>query len=168
MKKFKKVLTMCLALMMVLTCVPAAFAAEVDDATIDENANCSLTLWKYDWTNAVKDGIWSEDSFVSTGWRESYVEDILGDGVRDGDSNGSPDHSLGNGQTSNGYAIKGVGFSIANVATITTFTESENDQHPDYNLTKVLYAFNKAETADLLKAIGLGILYGYRFRCNLG
>ena len=156
MKKFKKILTMCLALMMVLTCVPAAFAAEVDDATIDENANCSLTLWKYDWTNAVKDGIWSEDSFVSTGWRESYVEDILGDGVRDGDSNGAPDHSLGNGQTSNGYAIKGVGFSIANVATITTFTESENDQHPDYNLTKVLYAFNKIEAKDLLAAIGLG------------
>ncbi len=156
MKKFKKLITLCLALMMVLTCVPAAFAAEVEDATIDEEANCSLTIWKYDWTNAVKDGIWSEDSFVSTGWRESYVEDILGDGVRDGDSNGSPDHSLGNGQTSNGYAIKGVGFSIANVATITTFTESENDQHPDYNLTKVLYAFNKVETADLLKAIGLG------------
>ena len=156
MKKFKKILTMCLALMMVLTCVPAAFAAEVDDATIDEEANCSLTIWKYDWTNAVKDGIWSEDSFVSTGWRESYVEDILGDGVRDGDSNGAPDHSLGNGQTSNGYAIKGVGFSIANVATITTFTESENDQHPDYNLTKVLYAFNKIEAKDLLAAIGLG------------
>ena len=156
MKKFKKILTMCLALMMVLTCVPAAFAAEVEDATIDEEANCSLTIWKYDWTNAVKDGIWSEDSFVSTGWRESYVEDILGDGVRDGDSNGAPDHSLGNGQTSNGYAIKGVGFSIANVATITTFTESENDQHPDYNLTKVLYAFNKTEAKDLLAAIGLG------------
>ena len=156
MKKFKKILTMCLALMMVLTCVPAAFAAEVEDATIDEEANCSLTIWKYDWTNAVKDGIWSEDSFVSTGWRESYVEDILGDGVRDGDSNGAPDHSLGNGQTSNGYAIKGVGFSIANVATITTFTESENDQHPDYNLTKVLYAFNKNESKDLLAAIGLG------------
>ena len=156
MKKFKKILTMCLALMMVLTCVPAAFAAEVEDATIDEEANCSLTIWKYDWTNAVKDGIWSEDSFVSTGWRESYVEDILGDGVRNGDSNGAPDHSLGNGQTSNGYAIKGVGFSIANVATITTFTESENDQHPDYNLTKVLYAFNKTEAKDLLAAIGLG------------
>ena len=156
MKKFKTLLSMCLALMMVLTCVPAAFAAEVDDATINEDANCSLTIWKYDWTNAVKDGVWSEDSFVSTGWRESYVEDILGDGVRDGDSNGSPDHSLGNGQTSNGYAIKGVGFSIANVATITTFTESANDQHPDYNLTKVLYAFDKVESKDLLAAIGLG------------
>ena len=156
MKKFKTLLSMCLALMMVLTCVPAAFAAEVDDATINEDANCSLTIWKYDWTNAVKDGVWSEDSFVSTGWRESYVEDILGDGVRDGDNNGSPDHSLGNGQTSNGYAIKGVGFSIANVATITTFTESANDQHPDYNLTKVLYAFDKVESKDLLAAIGLG------------
>ena len=34
MKKFKKILTLCLALMMVMTCVPAAFAAEVEDATI--------------------------------------------------------------------------------------------------------------------------------------
>ena len=54
MKKRKlwvSILAGVLALMMVLTCVPAAFAAEVDDATIDENANCSLTLWKYDWTN---------------------------------------------------------------------------------------------------------------------
>ena len=155
MKKFKKLMSICLALMMVLTCVPATFAAEVDDATIDEHANCSLTIWKYDWTNAVKDGVWNENSFVSTGWRESYVEDVLGGGLRQGDTNGSSDHSLGNGQTSNGYAIKGVGFSIANVATPVTFSESENDKHPDYNLTKVLYAFNKAETADLLSAIGL-------------
>ena len=155
MKKFKKLMSICLALMMVLTCVPAAFAAEVKDATIDEDANCSLTIWKYDWTNAVKDGVWNEDSFVSTGWRESYVEDVLGGGLRQGDTNGSSDHSLGNGQTSNGYAIKGVGFSIANVATPVTFSESEDDKHPDYNLTKVLYAFNKIESADLLAAIGL-------------
>ena len=155
MKKFKKLMSICLALMMVLTCVPAAFAAEVKDATIDEDANCSLTIWKYDWTNAVKDGVWNENSFVSTGWRESYVEDVLGGGLRQGDTNGSSDHSLGNGQTSNGYAIKGVGFSIANVATPVTFSESEDDKHPDYNLTKVLYAFNKIESADLLAAIGL-------------
>ena len=38
MKNLKKLLSMCLALMMVLTCVPAAFAAEVDDCTIDEDA----------------------------------------------------------------------------------------------------------------------------------
>ena len=155
MKKFKSILTLCMALAMLLSCIPAVHAAEVPEATINMDANCSLTIWKYDWTNAVKDGVWNEDSFISTGWRESYVEDVLGDAVRYGDSNNSPDHSLGNGQTSNGYAIKGVGFVIANVATPWTFSESENDQHPDYNLTKLLYAFNKAETADLLAAIGL-------------
>ena len=154
--KFIKAITLCLALLMCVTCAVPASAAEYKDATINVDAECSLTIWKFDWTNAVKDGVWNEDSFVSTGWRESYVEEVLGNTVRKGDSNGNPDNTLGNGQNSNGYAIKGVGFSIANVATITTFTESENDQHPDYNLTKVLYAFNKSETADLLKAIGLG------------
>ena len=155
MKKFKSILTLCMALAMLLSCIPAVHAAEVPEATIDMDAKCSLTIWKYDWTNAVKDGVWNEDSFISTGWRESYVEDVLGGGLRQGDTNGSSDHSLGNGQTSNGYAIKGVGFSIANVATPVTFSESENDKHPDYNLTKVLYAFNKIESADLLAAIGL-------------
>jgi len=155
MKKFKKILTMCLALMMVLTCVPAAFAAEVDDCTIDENAKASLTIWKFDWTNAFKDGVWTEDSFISTGWRESYVEEVLGETVREGDANGNPDHPLGNGQNSNGYALKGVEFTIARVADIVTFTESANDQHPDYNLTQVLYAFDKDAAADLLTAIGL-------------
>ena len=155
MKKFKSILTICMALAMLLSCIPAVHAAEVPDATIDMGAECSLTIWKYDWTNAVKDGVWNEDSFISTGWRESYVEDVLGNTVRAGDANGSPDHSLGNGQTSNGYAIKGVGFTIANVATPWTFSESANDDHPDYNLTKLLYAFNKQDTADLLAAIGL-------------
>ena len=48
MKKIKKMLTLCLALMMVLTCSPAAFAAEVADATIDESRKGSLTIYKYD------------------------------------------------------------------------------------------------------------------------
>ncbi len=155
MKKFKKILTLCLALMMVLTCVPAAFAAEVDDCTIDEDAKASLTIWKFDWTNAYKDGVWNEDSFISTGWRESYVEEVLGEAVREGDANGNPDNPLGNGQNSNGYALKGVEFTILRVADIVTFTESANDQHPDYNLTQVLYAFDKDAAADLLTAIGL-------------
>ena len=154
--KFIKTITLCLALLMCVTCAVPASAAEYKDATINVDASCSLTIWKFNWTNAVKDGVWNEDSFVSTGWRESYVEEVLGNTVRKGDSNGDPDNTLGNGQNSNGYAIKGVGFSIANVATITTFTESENDQHPDYNLAKVLYAFNKNEAKDLLLAIGLG------------
>ncbi len=155
MKKFKKLLTLCLALMMVLTCVPAAFAAEADDCMIDEDAKASLTIWKFDWTNAYKDGVWNEDSFISTGWRESYVEEVLGETVREGDANGNPDHPLGNGQNSNGYALKGVEFTILRVADIVTFSESANDQHPDYNLTQVLYGFHKEKAADLLTAIGL-------------
>lgn len=155
MKKMRKILTLCMALIMCLSCAGMAFAAEVDDATIHEDANCSLTIWKFDWTNALKDGVWNEDSFSSTGWRESYVEEVLGEGVRQGDTNGSPDNALGNGQNSNGYAIKGVEFSYLRVADIVTFTESANDQHPEYNQTMVLYGFNKVKAADLLSAIGL-------------
>lgn len=121
MKKMRKILTLCLALVMCLSCAGMAFAAEVDDATIHEDANCSLTIWKFDWTNALKDGVWNEDSFISTGWRESYVEEVLGEGVRQGDANGSPDNALGNGQNSNGYAIKGVEFSYLRVADIRSF-----------------------------------------------
>lgn len=48
-----------------------------------------------------------------------------------------------------------LGFSYLKVADIVTFTESANDGHPDYNLTQVLYGFNKTASADLLAAIGL-------------
>ena len=47
------------------------------------------------------------------------------------------------------------GFTYLKVADIVTFTESANDGHPDYNLTQVLYGFNKTASADLLAAIGL-------------
>ncbi len=155
MKNLKKILSVCLCLMMLLSCVPAVSAAEVPDAVIHMDAPCSLTIWKYDWTNALKDGVWNEDSFVSTGWRESYVEEVLGGAVRKGNTDNASGNSLGNGQTSNGYAVKGVEFSYLRVADIVTFTESANDQHPDYNLTQVLYGFDKVKSADLLKAIGL-------------
>ena len=156
MKNMKKIMAACLALLMCLSLVPmSAFAAEVSDATINEDASCSLTIWKYDWTNAYKDGVWNEDSFVSTGWRESYVEEVLGEAVREGDANGNADNPLGNGQNSNGYALKGVEFTILRVADIVTFSESANDDHPDYNLTQVLYGFHKEKAADLLAAIGL-------------
>lgn len=153
--KILKALTLCLALLMCIGCALPAAAADVADATIHEDANCSLTIWKFDWTNALKDGVWNEDSFTSTGWRESYVEEVLGETVRKGDTNGSPDNALGNGQNANGYAIKGVEFSYLRVADIVTFTESANDQHPDYNQTMVLYGFDKVKAADLLSAIGL-------------
>ena len=153
--KMKKFFALMMTLVLLLSGIPTAFAADAADATIDTDASCSLTIFKYDWTNAVKDGVWNEDSFISTGWRESYVEDVLGNAVRQGDADGSTGNDLGNGQNSNGYALKGVEFTTLKVADIVTFTESANDQHPDYNLTQVLYGFHKVKAADLLAAIGL-------------
>lgn len=153
--KFMKALTLCLALILCFSCTVSVSAAEVADATIDPDADCSLTIFKYDWTNAVKDGVWNENSFISTGWQESYVEEVLGGAIRTGDSNGTSDHSLGNGQTSYGYALKGIEFTILRVADIVIFTESSGDQHPEYNMTQVLYGFDKTASANLLKAIGL-------------
>ena len=155
MKNLKKAIALCLALLLCLSLPVGVSAAEVEDATIDQEAECSLTIWKYDWTNALKDGAWTEDAFTSTGWRESYVEEKLGEAVRKGDDNEKPDNALGNGQNSNGYALKGVEFTILRVADIVTFTESANDKHPDYNKIMVLYGFDKTESADLLAAIGL-------------
>ena len=148
-RNIMKALTLCLALILCLAYPVSASAvglAPVPDYLIDPDADCSLTIMKFDWTNAVKDGVWNVNSFTSTGVKESYVENILG---------GSDANDLGNGETSNGYAIKGVGFTYLKVADIVTFTESANDGHPDYNLTQVLYGFNKTASADLLAAIGL-------------
>lgn len=131
-----------------LLCVPM-FAAEVADATVNMDAECSFTLYKYDWTNAVKDGVWNEESFISTGWKESYVETTLGTAVRTGAE--GADSILGNGGTSKGYAIKGVEFTILKVADVTTYSKVEGAE----NKTEVLYGFNKEASADLLTAIGL-------------
>ena len=51
MKSFKKIASLFLALAMCLTLIPAAFAAEVKDATIDMTRKGSLTIYKYDLTN---------------------------------------------------------------------------------------------------------------------
>ena len=151
MKKFKKLMSICLALMMVLTCVPAAFAAEVKDATIDESRKGSLTIYKYDLTNAEKDGIW-DSSYVSTGvMDQSGVVDVLG-GNRDGDTDNKSD--LGNGEASYGYAIKGVEFSYVKIADIVQFSESTADSRTD-NHVEVLYAIDKVKGADFLRALGM-------------
>ena len=76
-----KALTLCLALILCLAYPVTASAMElapVPDYLIDPDANCSLSIFKYDWTNAVKDGVWNVNSFTSTGVKESYVENILG------------------------------------------------------------------------------------------
>ena len=145
MKTMKKIVCALMTLVLLLSSVPAVFADEAK--TIDQDAACSLTIWKFDYTNAKKDGVWDEDAFPSTGWQESYVENTLVNTNRKGDTDGQNGNALGNGQTSKGYAIAGVEFTYLKAADIVTF---ENQ-----GTTQVLYGFHKTDAANLLKAIGL-------------
>ena len=65
MKFWKKALI----LLMIVTCFCSsalgAFAANVADATIDTSRVGSMEIYKYDLTNAEKDGVW-DSSYVST------------------------------------------------------------------------------------------------------
>ena len=142
----KKIISAFLCLVLLLSSIPAVFADEAD-TTIDQDTACSLTIWKFDYTNAKKDGVWDEDAFPSTGWQESYVENALVNTNRKGDAEGQNGNALGNGQTSKGYAIAGVEFTYQKVADIVTFENQETAQ--------VLYGFHKTDAASLLKAIGL-------------
>ena len=143
MKTITKVLSLILALTLLLSFPVAASAAELTNMpTIDESKTGSLTIYKYDLTNAEKDGVW-DSSYVSTGvYDEARVNNVLG---------GNASSTLGNGETSYGYAIKGVEFTYVKVADIFQYEESETiDGH-----VETLYAVDKAEGADFLAALGL-------------
>ena len=102
-------------------------------------------------SNAEKDGVW-DSSYVSTGvMDQAGVVDVLG-GNRAGDNDEESD--LGNGETSYGYAIRGVEFSYLKVADIVQFSESADDDRTN-NHVEVLYGINKVQGADFLKALGL-------------
>ena len=151
MKNVKKLLAMCLAVIMMISCIPAVYAADVANATIDPDAKGSLTLFKYDLTNAEKDGVW-DSSYVSTGVYDENVNKTLGEAIRAGDNDNQSD--LGNDDVSYGYAVKGVEFTYLKVAEIVQFTESEKDGIT-YNHVEVLYGIDKTIGADLLNTLGL-------------
>ena len=144
MKSIKKLFAMGLAVMMALSIPFSVSAAELEEAPIDESRTGSLTIYKYDLSNAEKDGVW-DSSYVSTGvFDQTGVNDVLG-------GSGA---ALGNGETGYGYAIKGVEFSYIQVADIVQFSESENDSRNDSHV-EVLYAIDKTKGADFLKALNL-------------
>ena len=144
MKNFTKILSLVLALTLLLCFPVAVSAAELEDAPIDESRTGSLTIYKYDLTNAEKDGVW-DSSYVSTGvFDQSGVNDVLG-------GSGA---ALGNGETGYGYAIKGVEFRFLKVADIVTFSESEVDSRTDSHV-EILHAIDKTKGADFLKALNL-------------
>ncbi len=151
MKKFMKAIALCLSLILCLSFPLGASAAEVGDSTIDETRKGSLTIYKADLTNAEKDGVW-DSSYVSTGVADQNVYDALIGANRAGDSDNQSD--LGNGETSNGYAIKGVGFTYLKIADIVQFSESAADG-ADQDHVEVLYGIDKAKGSDFLKALSL-------------
>ena len=146
MKSITKILSLFLALTLLLSFPVAASAAELTNvSTIDESRTGSLTIYKYDLTNAEKDGVW-DSSYVSTGvYDEAGVNNVLGSGTSS---------TLGNGETGYGYAIKGVEFSFVKVADIVQFSKSEADNRTDGHV-EVLYSVDKAKGADFLKSLGL-------------
>ena len=151
MKYLKKFFSLCLVLALCLSLGTVALAAPVAEATIDASRTGSLDIYKYDFTNAAKDGVW-DSSYVSTGVYDQAVNDALGNAIRAGDTDNSSD--LGNGETSYGYAVKGVEFTYLRVADIVQFTESAADGATS-NHVEVLYGIDKTNGADLLAAIGL-------------
>ena len=95
MKNLKKLFSLCLVL--ALSLGTAALAAPVPDATIDTSRTGSLDIYKYDFTNAAKDGVW-DSSYVSTGVYDQTVNDTQGGTVPAGDTDNTSD--LGNGEQS--------------------------------------------------------------------
>lgn len=159
MKKFnfKRLLSVAMALCIMASVAVPTFAADLDtngmngqrttSSTIDPNLRGSVELYKIDFTNAAKDGVWSGDSYVATGVQDDDVEDaLINDAIRKGDEDGKS--VLGNKQNSNGYAIKGVEFSYMKVANLVTYSETGN--------IRVLYEFVHEHDYDaLFKAIGI-------------
>ena len=120
MKNITKILSLLLALTLLLSFPVAASAVELTNMpTIDESKTGSLTIYKYDLTNAEKDGVW-DSSYVSTGvYDEAGVNNVLG---------GSTSSALGNGETGYGYAIKGIPIARLAVAQNLNAVQSLLDQ----------------------------------------
>lgn len=140
----KKIFALLLAVLIVSSFSVTALAAPVDEATIDTSRTGTLDIYKYDLTNAEKDGIW-DSSYVSTGVKDANgVEAVLGDPTRVSILNAN-----GNAY---GYAIKGVEFTYVRVASIRTFTESEDGAEH----IEVLYGIAPTEQNNaFLSAIGV-------------
>jgi fimbrial isopeptide formation D2 family protein/LPXTG-motif cell wall-anchored protein len=129
--KIMKAICLCLALVLCFGSTISVSAAEVAGATIDETQKGSLTIFKYDLTNSENDGVW-DSSYVSTGVADES-------GVN---------------ETMKNYALEGVEFSFVKVADIVQFTESTAVTRTDSHV-EVLYAIDKVQGADFLKALGL-------------
>ena len=141
----KRISAIVMAIAILFSLAAVASAATVPNATIDFFKRGSIDLYKYDLTMANTDDAAAAmiDSYVSTGVRDTAFEAVMDDGTV---------NDLGNGQTSYGYAIKGVELRYLRMAEIVTYSETEaNGVHKDM----VLYKFNDSKSSNLLTTIGV-------------
>lgn len=138
-KLFARLGAIMLAVVMCFGAVTAS-AATVPEATIDPDRLTSLELYKYDYTSAHADGVLNEDTYVSTGLKDSAVESAL-----------AP------------YAIQGVVYTYAKIADIVTYSAQEADGYKDM----VLYALpDNSSSEQFLAALGLSRDDAYRIDHN--
>ena len=148
-KPGKKLFSVIMATLVVLTTTVSAFALTENVSTINTDRTGSFDIYKYDITNAEKDGVW-DSSYVSTGVRNPGVEDVLGGDTRKSSLNA-------NGEV-NGYAIKGVEFTYLKVADIRTYTEEENGAAH----AEVLYGIAQKDANNAFLA-AIGVSAGDRY-----
>lgn len=155
-KTMKRVAAFAMAVALVLSLGVGAFAAEsgatgpstVADATIDTTALGSISIYKYDMTQAEKDGAWTVADYVSTGEYDSVVNNALGNAVLP--TTNSNTNYQGNGKATYGYAIQGVEFSYLKVADFRTYTENEN------GASQIILLYGIPANDALLTILGLG------------
>ncbi|MBQ3703049.1 MAG: SpaH/EbpB family LPXTG-anchored major pilin [Oscillospiraceae bacterium] len=116
----KRFFSLLLALTLVCSLTITAWADPFEEAVIDTTRTGSVSIYKYDLTNAEKDGVW-DSSYVSTGVQDvNGVETILGSTGRVSPLNANGD--------AYGYALKGVEFSYLKVADLKIYTMSEDGE----------------------------------------
>lgn len=128
----KRTIAWLVAVLLLLTLVVPAYAAGV---TIDTGKTGSFTIYKYDMTTAIGNGI-SLSSFVANGERDSAAEAAL-----------AP------------YAIQGVKFTYLKVADVGNLTTQPEDGKADVSLLYAMPATDK--TTALLSALGLSYQNAY-------
>ena len=125
MKKIHRVLALLMAVVMALGLITTAFA----EPTIDPGKKASLSIYKYDITEASAEGAWDTESYISTGLHDNAVVDELSK-----------------------YAIQGVEFTYLRVADVTMNNEVVDGQRQ----VGVLYGFGSSEHSNaVLSAIGM-------------
>lgn len=185
----KRILAVLMVCAIVLSMVVGVSAATVPNATIDPNKTGSITIYKYDFTQAMMDGTTKVNGTALNAYiGDAYISDgldnaALREALTNPDASAAPgsenpaNKPLGNGETSNGYAIRGVEFSYLKIGNIVQYSETElydNDTptltDDDYEAHKVmvLYEMDDTQDAALLTALGLTNADAYDVQSHVG